>query len=129
LAKPSFFRADEPKSTSPAPTDWFGSGRRKFKARTPAISDESDTGNPEDPKEGYDGWRQFQLGINPREPLWNPLLPPDKKEEAIKFRNADKDRRAMVYVLEHVAEILEAAGHDDLAAECEQICEMAFTED
>jgi hypothetical protein len=57
------------------------------------------------------------------------LLSPDKKAETIKFRDKNGDRDKMLWVLENAAEIFEAAGHDDLAAECETLCELAYSED
>lgn len=127
MSQPKFFRADDDEETGerprPAPGDWFGLKDQKFRSSSPAFSEENEGLDPH----GTDGWRDFFQG-HPRDPLWNPLLPPDKKQEALKFRD-EGDSRALVYVLEQASEIFEAAGHDDLAAECETICELMCTED
>jgi hypothetical protein len=126
VSQPKFFRAydddelgDRPR---PAPGDWFGSDDNKFRSASPAFSEQNEGLDPH----GTDGWRDFFQG-HPRDPLWNPLLSPDKKQETIKFKN-ENNNRALVYVLEQAAEIFEAAGHDDLAAECEIICETLCSE-
>jgi hypothetical protein len=128
VSQPKFFRADEDEeqgeSPKPTPGDWFGTSDQKFRAKTPAFS----FTNGLDPH-GTDGWRDFFKGSQPRDPLWNPLLSPDKKAETIKFRDKNSDRESMIWVLEHAAEIFEAGGHIDLAAECEALCELAYLED
>jgi hypothetical protein len=115
---------DEPRNAhhSPSPSDWLGSGRKKFSTKMPTFSSDSD----QDLRP--DGWRGFAHEWQPREPLWNPLLPAEKKEEALKFRDRDNDNRSMVFTLENAAEAFEAAGHMDLAAECERICEILCSE-
>lgn len=130
MSQPKFFRADDDEEAGerpkPAPGDWFGTSDQKFRTKTPTFSEENEGLDPH----GTDGWRDFFQG-HPREPLWNPLLPPKTKEEIndIRFRDREADRQKMVYVLEHAAEIFESAGHDDLAAECETLCELAYLED
>jgi hypothetical protein len=128
VSQPKFFRADddldEGERPKPAPGDWFGTSNQKFRAKSPTFSEQNEGLDPH----GTDGWRDFFQG-HTRDPLWNPLLSPDKKQEVIKFRDKDADRNKMVYVLEHAAEIFEAAGHDDLAAECEALCELAYSEE
>jgi hypothetical protein len=56
-------------------------------------------------------------------------MPQETKEEAIKFRDSDSDSRSMIYMLENAAEAFEAAGHTDLAAECERLCEIICSEE
>jgi len=128
VSQPKFFRADddeeEGERPKPAPGDWFGTSDQKFRAKTPTFS----FTNGLDPH-GTDGWRDFFKGSQPRDPLWNPLLSPDKKAETIRFRDKNSDREEMIWVLEHAAEIFEAGGHTDLAAECETLCELAYLED
>ena len=130
MPQPKFFRADDDDEEGdrprPTPGDWFGSDDQKFRAATPTFSEWSQGLDPF-PESPYDGWRQFSQG-HPRNPLWNPMLSPDTKQEALKFRDAEADQRSLIFVLENIAEILEAAGHDDLAAECEMICEMSCAE-
>ena len=130
MSQPKFFRADDDESEGerpkPAPGDWFGSADQKYRAKTPTFSEEAEGLDPH----GTDGWRDFFQG-HKRDPLWNPMLSPDKKKEAndLKFRDRDADRQNMIWVLEHAAEVFEAAGHYDLAAECETICELSYSED
>jgi hypothetical protein len=132
--KARFFRADEDvdlsERTSPSPNEWFGTGRSKFKSKgLPSLSDEQDT--------EYDGWRQFFRRRSPgaadpiefAPPLENPLLPPKTREKTIKFKDEDNDTRTLVFVLEQAAEVFEAEGHIDLAAECERICELVASEE
>lgn len=117
---------DEPrnKDHSPTPNEWFGSDRKKFrkKSSSPTFSTEM---------REYDrssDWRDWFQG-HKREPLWNPLLPSEKKNEAIKFRDEKNDSRGLIFVLENAAELFEEAGHIDLAAECERICEKIYEEE
>jgi len=115
---------DEPrnKNHSPSPNEWFGVGRSKFRTKSPTFSEEL----PENDKSS--NWRDWFHG-HIRDPLWNPLLPAEKKHEAIKFRDMDNDPRGLIYVLENSAEVFEAMGHIDLAAECENICEIICSEE
>jgi len=128
VSQPKFFRADDTEEEGdrprPAPGDWFGPSDKKFRAKTPTFSEEHEGLDPH----GEDGWRDFFQG-HPREPLWNPLLPPKAKEEILRFKDEDAYRDQLLYVLENAAEIFEAGGHDDLAAECEAICEMVCEEE
>lgn len=121
---------DKPKreSHSPSPSEWLGTGRRKFGTKSPTFSEDHEQGPVLTPAPRNEGWRQFFKGTMPRDPLWNPLLPPETKEEAIKFKNEAGDSRQMIFVLEQAAEVLEAAGHIDLAAECETLCELLCLE-
>ena len=131
--KATFFREDEAvdlsERTSPSPADWFGGGGQKFKG-LPALSDDMET--------EYDGWRQFFRRGSPgtadpieyAHPLSNPLLPPGTLDDSsIKYKDEGSDMRSLIYVLEQAAEVFEAEGHIDLAAECERLCELALTED
>ncbi len=117
MRRAKFFREDEDvplgERTTPTPNEWLGPGRSKYRS-SPAFSEEEET----------DGWREMY----PREyspPMENPLLPP----ETLKFKDEAGDNRALVFVLEQAAEVFEAEGHVDLAAECERLCEQVISED
>lgn len=120
---PTFFRADEEidpaEQSTPSPNEWFGFEKTKYRS-TPTFS--------EDEEEHYDGWREFQQG-HPRDPMKNELLNDQSRENSLKFKNEQNDPRRLIFVLEHAAEIFEAEGHTDLAAECEHLCELAISED
>lgn len=117
---------EEPRNKhhSPSPNEWFGTDSSKFRSssKSPTFSTEM---------REYDrsaDWRDWFKG-HKREPLWNPLLPAEKKQEAVKFRDQKNDPRGLIFVLENAAEAFEEAGHIDLAAECEKICEIICSEE
>jgi hypothetical protein len=116
---PTFFRADEDiepaEMGTPSPNEWFGREKTKYHT-SPAFS--------ADEEESYDGWREFQQG-HPRDPMKNELLNDQSRENSLKFKNEQDDSRRLIFVLEHAAEVFEAEGHTDLAAECEHLCELA----
>jgi len=124
---PSFFRADEEiepsEKHSPSPNEWFGREKTKYHS-SPAFS--------EDEEEHYDGWRQFQQG-HKRDPMKNELLIDHDQSQgsdpSLKFKDETNDPRRLIFVLEHAAEVFEAEGHTDLAAECEHLCELVISED
>lgn len=122
---PTFFRADEeitPSKTSPSPNEWFGTDKTKWRTdgpSLPTVSEEND--------DSYDGWREFYQG-HPRDPMDNELQVGDSQNESLRFKNSSADPRSLIYFLEQAAEIFEAKGHIDLAAECERLCEM-YAED
>ena len=122
---PTFFRADDDIEVSdkgsPSPNEWFGMDKTKFRTPHPALS--------ADEEEETDGWRQFFKGSQPRDPLKNELLNDKSRGESLRFKNALEDKRALVYVLEQAAEIFEAEGYIDLAADCERICESALEDE
>jgi hypothetical protein len=122
---PTFFRADddiEPaEQGTPSPNEWFGGEKTKFRS-SPAFSADEEEQNP------YDGWREFQNG-HPRDPMKNELLPAHSGDNSLKFKDEKSDPRRLIFVLEHAAEVFEAEGHTDLAAECELLCEFVITED
>ncbi len=119
---PSFFRADdeiEPaEQGTPSPNEWFGPEKTKFRS-SPTFS--------EDEEDHYDGWREFQNG-HPRDPMKNELLPAHSGDNSLKFKDEQNDPRRLIFVLEHAAEVFEAQGDLDLAAECECLCELALEE-
>ena len=121
---PTFFRADddiEPaEQCTPSPNEWFGPEKTKFRS-SPTFSEDEEE-NP------YDGWREFQQG-HPRDPMKNELRPAQSGENSLKFKDEESDPRRLIFVLEHAAEVFESAGHTDLAAECENLCELALSED
>lgn len=120
---PSFFRADEEiepaEQGTPSPNEWFGPAPTKFRS-SPAFSEDEESGN--------DGWREFYQG-HPRDPLKNELLNDESRENSLKFKDEQGDSRRLIFVLEQAAEVFEAEGHIDLAAECENLCEMALSEE
>jgi hypothetical protein len=123
---PSFFRADdeiEPATKgTPSPNEWFGPEKTKYRS-SPTFSEDE-----EGAQEHYDGWREFQNG-HPRDPMKNELLNDQSRENSLKFRDEQNDPRRLIFVLEHAAEVFEAEGHLDLAAECENLCELAISEE
>ncbi len=120
---PSFFRADdeiEPaEKGTPSPNEWFGTEETKYRG-SPTFS--------EDEESKSDGWRQFFHG-QPHDPLKNELLIDKSRENSLKFKDEKSDQRRLIYVLEQAAEVFEAEGHIDLAAECEHLCELALSEE
>ena len=119
---PSFFRADEDIEPSekgtPSPNEWFGLDRTKFRnSSSPAFSTDEEVEN--------DGWREFYQGHS-RDPLKNELLNDESQENSLKFKNEKNDSRRLIFILEQAAEVFEAEGHIDLAAECERMCELAL---
>lgn len=124
----TFFREDDDRGlserTSPAPDEWFGTGRQKYKG-LPTLSDEQE----------YEGWREFFRRRSPgtadpieySHPLDNPLLPPGTLDDI--QQKEKNDLSSLIYVLEQAADVFETRGHIDLAAECERLCEMAESEE
>ena len=119
---PSFFRADEEiepsKKNSPSPNEWFGIKKTKFRT-SPAFSEENEDNTP---------WRQnFRLD-QPKDPMRNDLLIDDTKRESIRFKDENNDKRNLIFILESIADLFEELDYLDLAAECEDICESALSE-
>ena len=111
-------RKDPNQSAKKAPS---GAGSRKLGLGSQSVHAGEEEQNP------YDGWREFQQG-HPRDPMKNPLLPAQSGENSLKFKDEQSDPRRLIFVLEHAAEVFEAEGHTDLAAECEELCEFVITE-
>ncbi len=124
---PSFFRADdeiEPaEQGTPSPNEWFGPEKTKYRSSTTFSEDE---------EEGAEGWREFFHGPQPPdrgEPMKNEWLNRKDPATSLKFKDEAGDSRRLIFVLEQAAEVFEAEGHIDLAAECERLCELALSEE